>query len=103
MLKSDASDKKDARTLAILLLVLLLALLLVAWLALPTLAEFNQQYLAPGVGLKQAALSAFISTIVLFVVFAFVAGDGLLGELQFMLMGFFAFFIVLWLLIAWWF
>ena len=37
----------------------------------------------------------------LFLLFAVVAGDGLLGELQFMLGGFFLFFVVITLLIAW--
>jgi hypothetical protein len=37
----------------------------------------------------------------LFVVFAAVSGDGLIGELQFMLAGFFSFFLILTFLIAW--
>ena len=44
---------------------------------------------------------AFIATVIVLIIFAFAAGDGLIGELQFMLVGFFAFFAVLWLLIAW--
>jgi hypothetical protein len=35
------------------------------------------------------------------VVFTITSGDGLLGELQFMLAGFLAFFVIFWLLIAW--
>jgi hypothetical protein len=35
------------------------------------------------------------------VLFALVAGDGIFGELQFMLLGFFAFFVIITLLIAW--
>lgn len=57
--------------------------------------------LAPGIGLKDAALWSFGVTVVLFVLFAVIAGDGLIGELQFMLGGFFLFFAVFTLLIAW--
>ena len=65
------------------------------------LYDFNEAHLAPGVDLKQAAIMAFIATVIVLIIFAFAAGDGLIGELQFMLVGFFAFFAVLWLLIAW--
>lgn len=64
---------------------------------MPLLAEHTE----PGVGLKQAAVIAFIVTLLVFIVMAVAAGDGLLGEIQFMLAGFGGFFVVLWLLIAW--
>jgi len=44
---------------------------------------------------------SFLVTLVVIVVMAFVAGEGLLGELQYMIAGFAGFFVVLWLLIAW--
>lgn len=99
--KTGARDKKDARALAVVLIVLALVLTISAIFAMPVLAEFNATFLAPGVGLRDAAIIAFFATIVVLVIFAIAAGDGLLGEIQFMLLGFFAFFIVLWLLIAW--
>lgn len=99
--KTGAKDKKDARALAIVLVVLALVLAISAVFAMPVLAEFNATFLAPGLGLRDAAVIAFIATLVVLVIFAIAAGDGLLGELQFMLLGFFAFFLVLWLLIAW--
>lgn len=55
----------------------------------------------PGMGLKTAAVVAFFVTLALFVVLAITAGDGLLGELQYMIAGFGSFFVVLWLMIAW--
>lgn len=94
-------DEKEARTLAIALVVLAVLLGIGAFFAMPMLVEFNQSHLAPGVGLKDAAVIAFIATVLVLIVFAVAAGDGLLGEIQFMLVGFFAFFAVLWLLIAW--
>jgi hypothetical protein len=53
------------------------------------------------VTLKTAALWSFGVTVVLLIVFAVAAGDSLIGELQFMLAGFFAFFVIITLLIAW--
>jgi hypothetical protein len=99
--QSGDKDKKDARALAVVLIVLGLALTVTAFLAMPVLAEFNATHLAPGLGLRDAAIIAFVATLGVLVVFAIAAGDGLLGEIQFMLLGFFAFFLVLWLLIAW--
>lgn len=99
--RTEAKDRKEARALAVALLVLMLVLGAGALFALPVLLEFHQAQLAPGVGLKDAALYSFATTVVVLIVFAIAAGDGLLGELQFMLLGFFAFFLVLWLLIAW--
>lgn len=99
--ESERADKKEARTIAIGLGVLAVLLVVAGAFALPFVAEFNRVYLAPGLGIKDAALLAFIATVIVLVVFAVAAGDGLLGELQFMLAGFFSFFLVLWLLLAW--
>jgi len=66
----------------------------------PLLADITAS-LEPGVGVKSAAIWSFGVTFVMFLVFAIVAGDGLLGEIQFMLGGFFLFFVIITLLIAW--
>lgn len=55
----------------------------------------------PGVGLRTAAVISFVVTLVVIAAMAIFAGDGLLGEIQFMIPGFAGFFVVLWLLIAW--
>ncbi len=90
----------ELRLFAILLLaaVLLVAVLVLYLLpaAAPLLAELNS-----GLGLKDAALWGFGVTVALFVLFAVVAGDSLIGEIQFMLSSFFGFFLILTLLIAW--
>lgn len=99
--ESGVKDEKEARTVAIALIVLVVMLVVGAIFAIPMLAEFNQEYLAPGLGVKSAAIIAFIATFMIVIVFAITAGDGLIGEFPFMLAGFFAFFVVLWLLIAW--
>lgn len=87
--------------MALLLGALLLIGVAATVLGWPALVEFHDTWLAPGVGLRDAALISFVVTFLTLVVFALAAGDGLLGEIQFMLLGFFAFFAILWLLIAW--
>ena len=101
MTDPDAKDRSTARTAGIALLVLVLLAIAGLALLVPALGDFVAVSLTPGVDLKGAALAAFIVTVVLFVLFALVSGDGLLGELQFMLAGFFSFFLILTLLIAW--
>ena len=71
-----------------------------ALLGLPLL-EQGVAALEPGVGLKTAALWSFGVTVAMIIVFAIAAGDGLLGEIQYMLLAFFAFFVIITLLIAW--
>lgn len=97
----DSKDKIESRKIAIVLVAIVLLSGLAFALLLPSLSEFSVAYLEPGLGLKTAAVVSFFVTIVLFLVFAVAGGDGLLGELQFMLLGFFLFFIILWLMIAW--
>jgi hypothetical protein len=90
----------DLKILAILLIAAALSVLVLFTVGQPLVAQFVAA-LEPGVGLKEAAKWSFGTTVVLFVLFALVAGDGILGELQFMLLGFFAFFVIIGLLIAW--
>ncbi|UTW11760.1 hypothetical protein [Marinobacterium rhizophilum] len=98
---SDSRDKRAARTLAIAIVVLLVLLLGAGLLLLPQLAEISRVSLEPGLGLKDAAVISFFVTIALMVVFAIAAGDGFIGEIQFMLAGFASFFVVIWLMLAW--
>ena len=93
-------DRSEIRLLALGLLaaVLLVTLLLVFLLpaAEPLLAALDE-----GLGVKASVPWGFGVTTGLFILLALVAGDGLIGELQFMLGAFFGFFVVLTLLIAW--
>lgn len=76
------------------------ALLSTFWL-LPQLQAWVAEHLSPGMGLKEAAIWAFGGALVTLVVLAVAAGDGLLGELQFMVGAFFLYFLWLWGVIAW--
>jgi len=97
----DRKDKNESRTIAIVLICLVVVLGLALLLLLPPLSGFVAVHFDSGIGLKTSAIIAFFVTVTLMVVFAVAAGDGLLGEIQFMLGSFFLFFVVFWLMIAW--
>ncbi|CAA0082136.1 Uncharacterised protein [Zhongshania aliphaticivorans] len=94
-------DSHQAKKIVLISALLMVLLGIAFWLFLPLASSFIEQYFSPGLGLKDAAVAAFFVTVITLVIFAVAAGDGLLGELQFILSGFLGFFIVLWLLIAW--
>jgi len=99
--ESDRKDKNEARVIAISLVVLVAVLAIGIFILVPSLAEFSATYLEPGLGLRNAAIASFFVTLVVMVIFAIASGDSLIGELQFMLPGFLAFFLIFWLMIAW--
>lgn len=94
-------DKNESRKIALALISLVVVLLLGAAFMLPSLLEIIAVNFDPGLGLKSAAVISFFVTIVLLIIFAVASGDGLLGELQFILSGFFLFFVIIWLSLAW--
>ena len=96
----DGQFKSKLGWTVALLVFLGLVVLAVAWI-LPDMMAGVSAALDPGVTLKSAAKYAFVLTLVVLGFFAVVAGDGLLGEIQYILPAFFTFFIFNWLLIAW--
>ena len=82
------------------LVVLGLIAIGIAWVV-PNMMAGVSAALEPGVSMKSAAKYAFVLTLVVLGFFAVVSGDGLLGEIQYILPAFFTFFIFNWLLIAW--
>lgn len=96
--RADIEDRKLTTRLflGIVVVVTLLGAALI-FFAGPMIAEA----LAPGIGLRTAAVISFVVTLVVMLVMALVAGEGIVGEIQFMIVGFAGFFLVLWLLIAW--
>ena len=99
--ETDNKDKDESRKIAIALISLVIVLGVAILLMLPTLTEIVSVHLSPGLGLKDSAVISFFVTIVIMIVFAVVSGDGLLGEIQFILGGFSLFFVIIWLLVAW--
>jgi hypothetical protein len=96
----DAGKRSELRTWAVVLVAVGALIVAGAWFGLPLLQD-GASALNTGVTLKTAALWSFGVTVALLIVFAVAAGDSLIGELQFMLAGFFVFFVIITLLIAW--
>lgn len=99
--ETDRKDKNESRKILIVLIVLFTVLGIAIFLLLPTLAEMVTVHLSPGLGIKDSAVVSFFVTLIIMIVFAISSGDGLLGEIQFILGGFFLFFIIIWFLVAW--
>lgn len=99
--EADRKDKNESRKIAIVLISLVTMLGIAILLMLPMLSEIVTTHLSPGIGLKESAVISFFITVIIMIVFAMASGDGLLGEIQFILGGFFLFFTIIWLLISW--
>src|SRR6056300_668057 len=97
----DLDQKKQTLTISVLLGIVLIAIIVAAALLMPELAMIGNDIFGEGLGLKDAAIIAFFLSVGLLVLFALVAGDGLLGEVQFLLANYVSMFIINWLLIAW--
>ncbi|SMN14674.1 hypothetical protein CRYPA_655 [uncultured Candidatus Thioglobus sp.] len=97
----DANDKNESRKIAIALILLVAVLSVSMALLFPALVDIFSTHLEPGLGVKEAAIISFFITVVLMIVFTIASGDGLLGELQFLLIGFLLFFVIIWFLLAW--
>ncbi|HEY5703565.1 MAG TPA: hypothetical protein VIV20_08840 [Gammaproteobacteria bacterium] len=95
----DRKDRKE--TLIIFFAIFVLLCVLVGGLVLLLPGVGGILNLQEGLGLKESAIIAFFITIVVMIVFAIAAGDSLIGEIQYMLGGFFSFFLLVWFLIAW--
>jgi hypothetical protein len=90
----------DLKLFAVIAVSAVVLVVLAAAFLLP-LGQEAVATMSQGIGLKSAALWGFGTTVALFVLFALVSGDSLIGEVQFLLGSFFGFFLILTLLIAW--
>ena len=98
---SDLKDRNDSRKILLTLTVLFIILILSIIFIFPSFLEILSTSTSAGLGLKDSAVVSFFVSLVLVTVLAMVSGDGLLGEVQFVVVGFLLFFIVFWLMIAW--
>ena len=98
---SDLKDRNDSRKILLSLTVLFIILILSIIFMFPQFFEILSTSTSSGLGLKDSAVVSFFVSLVLVTVLAMVSGDGLLGEVQFVVVGFLLFFIVFWLMIAW--
>ncbi|MFT5603403.1 MAG: hypothetical protein ACI9G5_000354 [Paracoccaceae bacterium] len=92
---SDTDESNQALRMLLFFGVLLALLAVAGFMMWPLAVEFADTQLAPGLGMRSAALISFFVTVLTMVVFTFAAGDGFIGEIQFMLAGFFSFFVVI--------
>jgi hypothetical protein len=104
----SAREPTDQRRALFLLAVLGLGAVIVAGLVIalvvleiPALVSFVNENFAPGIGLRTAAIIAAIVSFVVLIAFAVVSGDGIVGELPFVIAGFFLFFLFFWIMTAW--
>jgi hypothetical protein len=98
---SDLKDRNDSRKILLTLTVLFIILILSIIFLFPSFFEILSTGTSAGLGLKDSAVVSFFLTLVLVTILAIVSGDGLLGEVQFVVAAFFLFFIVFWFMIAW--
>ena len=98
---SDLKDRNDSRKILLSLTVLFIILILSIIFMFPQFFEILSTSTSTGLGLKDSAVVSFFVSLVLVTILAIVSGDGLLGEVQFVVVAFFLFFIVFWLMIAW--
>lgn len=96
--REDRADRRLSLTLFLAILIAIAIVLGLAWLVFgPAIAAAVE----PGIGLRTAAMIAFGLALVVILIMAVVAGDGIVGELPTMVVGFLAFFVISWLMIAW--
>ena len=91
---------KGLKGLIVLVLFSLVVFITIA-IFLPYIFQGFIDFFEPGLGLKNASIYGFFVTLTVFILFAIFAGDGLIGEIQFMLGGFMLFWIIFSLKIAW--
>lgn len=94
-------DLKERQTTTRLFLIIASVIVALAVVVVFVIAPAMSAELSPGLGLKPAAIIAFVITLITIVIMSVAAGDGLIGEIQFTLPAFFVFFLTVWILIAW--
>ncbi len=96
--KEDIEDRKLTTRLVLIIAGAAIALgFVVYFLFVPSLVAMTEE----GLTLRESVVYAFGLTLVSVIVMAFAAGDGLLGELQYMIAAFGGFFLISWFMIAW--
>lgn len=104
----SAGDPSDRRRALILLAVIVVGMLVVAGLfvslavmELPKMVTFVDEVFSPGLDLRAAAIIAAVVSFLMLIAFAIVSGDGIIGEIAFVIPGFFLFFLFFWVMTAW--
>jgi len=105
---TSAGGNSDRRRTLILLAVIVVGVLVAAGLfvslavlELPKMVTFVDEVFTPGLGLRTAAIIAAVVSFLVLIAFAIVSGDGIIGEIAFVIPGFFVFFLFFWIMTAW--
>ncbi len=108
---ASARERRDGRArsvAAVLVLVgifgtvaVVAAVIAVVVFLIPAAGGWVEAAFGPGLGLKPAAAISVGVSLAVLVLLTVTAGDGLLGEIQFVIPGFFLFALFFWLMIAW--
>ncbi len=103
--RNDREDRNEALRLFVAVIgagaVLLVVLILGGYLLFDWFAGLAGP-LDDGLGLRRAAIIAAVVSFLVATVLAMVSGGGILfGELPFVIVGFFLFFVFFWLMLAW--
>lgn len=104
MTASGPSERRSVLLYVAVGLGVLIVVALVIWGAsvlIPEMLAWVSAVFSPGLGLRTAAVIAAVVSFVALIALTAAAGDGLLGEIQFVIPGFFMFFMFFWLLTAW--
>jgi hypothetical protein len=101
----NAPQPSDRRaSYAVIALCAVAVIGLVVWGAatlVPQIQAWVTEVFSPGLGLRTSAIIAAVVAFSALIVLTLAAGDGLLGEIQFVIPGFFLFFLFFWLMTAW--
>lgn len=101
----EPSDQRRSRMLyAGLGICAVIVVGLVVWgvaAVLPQALAWATGIFSPGLGLRTSAIIAAVVAFAALIALTAAAGDGLLGEIQFVIPGFFLFFLFFWLMTAW--
>jgi len=96
--KEDIEERKLTTRLLLIIAGAIISLgFIILFVVVPALVAMTE----PGVSLRESAIYAFALTLVCLIIMAVVAGDGLIGEIQFMIAAFGGFFLISWFMIAW--
>ena len=104
---SEGGERRERREAAKLFAAVAAAVVIVvgavaALFLSGALGAWTEATFGAGLGLRTSAVIAFVVAFVSIIVLAIASGgEALIGELPFTLLGFFAFFIFCWLMIAW--
>ena len=97
----DRQDQTESRKVFAVTALALVAICVALWIVVPEAVGVIATALEPGLGLRTASLISLVLSICVLLLFTVAAGDGAISELPFVLIGFFFFWVMFTLMLAW--